>query len=99
MLSAGECTRCVAYPNNAGAQRFVRYGRHSAAADVLDDPSGSTPGARPDDVDVAVRVAPDAMTGAEARVAPAGQPLAVEGQDADEAAVVLGDVDDVVGVH
>ena len=44
-----------------------------------------------------MRVDPDPVAGAMNRpVSPAGQALAVEGQDADPAAIVLGDVNDVV---
>ena len=73
------------------------YGTTATA--VLHDAPGTPPRARAHDVEVPPRVAPDAVAGAEARVAPLGQPLALEREDADEPAVVLGDVDDVVGVH
>src|SRR4029077_14031083 len=68
-------------------------------ARVFDDAPGTPPRAGPHHVEIAVRVAPDAVTRAKARIAPLGQALTVEGQDADQPAVVLGDVDDVVGVH
>src|SRR5437899_2262972 len=71
----------------------------SAPARVLHHAARASPGAGPHDVEVAAGVAPDAVARAEARVAPLGQALAVERQDADEPAVVLGDVDDVGGVH
>src|SRR5216683_7489823 len=70
----------------------------SAHAHVLHDAPASTPGARPHHVEVAPRVAPDAVTRAEAGIAPLREALALEGQDAHQAAVVLGNVDDVVGV-
>src|SRR4029077_14720124 len=56
------------------------------------------PFARLHDVDIATRVAPDSVTGPMDRVTPTRQPLAVERQDADHAAVVLGDVNDVVRI-
>ena len=43
-----------------------------------------------------MRVDPDPVAGAVNRAAPAREALAVEGQDADHAAIVLGDVNDVV---
>jgi PAS domain S-box-containing protein len=64
---------------------------------VLHDTPHASPVAGLHDVEVAPRVAPDPVAGAIGRpVAPARQALAVERQDADHAAVVLGDVDDVV---
>src|SRR5262245_6055723 len=81
-------------PPWAGSARW-----RSADADVLDDAPGAAAGGRADDVEVAPRVAPDAVARAEAGVAPLGEPLPLEGEDADEAAVVLGNVDDVGLVH
>src|ERR1700730_6662579 len=64
---------------------------------VLDDAAHAAPLARLHNVEVAVRIDPDPMAGAiDGTVAPAGQALAVEGQDADHPAIVLGDVDHVV---
>ena len=54
------------------------------------------PLARLHDIEIAVRVDPDPVAGAVNRAAPAREALAVEGQDADHAAIVLGDVNDVV---
>src|SRR5436190_1559393 len=57
------------------------------------------PFARLHDVEIAPRVAPDAVARAVDRpVAPARQPLAIQIQDADKAAIVLGDVDRVLGI-
>src|SRR5271167_2716777 len=66
---------------------------------VLDDAAYAPPLARLHDIKVAVRINPDPVAGTIDRaVAPARQALAVEGQDADPPAIVLGDVNDVVGV-
>src|SRR5262249_29457103 len=79
-------------PTRRPARRFLSHPH------VLDDSPDASPTPRPHDVEVASRIAPDAVARAKARIAPLGQSLTLEGQDADEAAVVLGDVDDVVGV-
>src|SRR5271167_503418 len=64
---------------------------------VFDDAPHASPLAGLHDTEVAVRVDPDPMTGTMDRaIAPACQALAVEGQNTDPAAIVLGDVDDVV---
>src|SRR4029453_12847217 len=68
------------------------------AARVLHDAPGTSPRAGPHHVEIAVRVAPDAVTRAKARIAPLGQTLAFERQDADQTAVVLGDIHAFVGV-
>src|SRR5436309_15823114 len=70
-----------------------------SATAVLHDAPGTPPRAREHDVEVPPRVNPDAVAGAEARVAPLVQPFALEGEDAAEPAVVLGDVEDADGVH
>src|SRR5262249_52424737 len=74
-------------------------GDASAHADVFHDSATAPPAPRPHDVEVAAGVPPDAVTRAKARVAPPGQALAVEGEHADHAAIVLRDVHDIVGVH
>src|SRR5712691_3339552 len=66
---------------------------------VLHDTPGPSPGSWPYNVEITAGVAPDAMTRAEAGVTPLCQALAFQGQDADQAAVVLGDIDDVVSIH
>src|SRR6516165_3407572 len=64
---------------------------------IFDDAPHTSPFARLHDVEIAVRIDPNPVTGAIDRaVSPACQALAVEGQDADPAAVVLGDVNDIV---
>src|SRR6266849_6254160 len=72
--------------------------RSSAHPHVLHEAPAPAPGARPHDVEVPAGVAPDAVARAEARIAPLREALALERQDAHQAAVVLGNVDDVVGV-
>src|SRR6185369_17788008 len=71
----------------------------SAHAHVLHDAPLPSPRARPHDVEVPAGVAPDAVARAEAGIAPLGEALTLERQHAEQAAVVFGDVDDVVGVH
>src|SRR6516165_7450916 len=64
---------------------------------VFDDAPHAPPLARLHDIEVAMRVDPNPVAGAMDRaVSPARQTLAVEGQDADPAAIVLRDVNDVV---
>ena len=72
---------------------------HGLLAHVFDDAAGAwLPGTGLDDIEVPVPVHPNPVTGAVDRAAPTGQPLAVEGQDADQAGVVFGDIDDVLVV-
>src|SRR5215469_16225656 len=80
---------------------MTRIAMPSSSADphVLDDAPALAPPARPDHVQVAARVAPDAVARAEAGIAPLREPLALEREHADEPAVVLGNVHDVLGVH
>src|SRR5215831_20386837 len=71
----------------------------SVQAHVLHDTPGPSPGPRPYNVEITTGVAPDAMTRAEAGVAPLRQAFAFQGQNTDQAAVMLGDIDDVVSIH
>src|SRR5207245_10892851 len=73
--------------------------RLSHSARVYTQAPGPSPRTGSHNIEVAPRVAPDPVTRAKARIAPLGQALAVERQDADQSAVVLRDVHDVVGVH
>src|SRR6516162_459929 len=64
---------------------------------IFDDAPHTSPFARLHDIEIAVRVDPNPVAGAIDRaVPPARQALAVEGQDADPATIVLGDVNDIV---
>ena len=68
-------------------------------ARVFDDAAGARfPFAGLHDVEIVVRVDPDAVARAVDRAAPGGQALAVEVEDADHPGIVLGDIDDVVVV-
>src|SRR5712692_7780681 len=70
----------------------------SAHLHVLHEAPAPAPGARPHEVEIPAGIAPDAVARAEAGIAPLREALALEGQDAHQAAVVLRNVDDVVGV-
>ena len=92
-------SRSSAMASTTRANRELAAPAAMPTAAGYDDAPHASPLARLHDIEVAVRVDPDPVTGAHARnrpVAPARQPLAVEGQDADPAAIVLGDVDGVV---
>src|SRR5262245_7996370 len=67
-------------------------------SDVLHDLPPAAPRTCSNDVEIAVRIAPDAVARFEHRVAPLREALALEREDADQARVVLDDVDDVLGV-
>ena len=68
-------------------------------ADELDDGAALAALVGFDHVDVLVGVDPDAVAGAVGQGAPLGQAFAFQGENANQAAVVLGDVDDVVLVN
>src|ERR1700756_2180548 len=67
---------------------------------VFDDAAGAwLPGTGLHDIEVVVRVAPDAVAGPHYwAIAPGRQPLAVEVEDADHAGIVLRHIDDIVVV-
>src|SRR5215469_10848227 len=69
-----------------------------SSSHVLHNAPTPAPGARPHDIEVAAGVAPDPVARAEARVAPLGETLTLQRQDAHQTAVVLRNVDDVLGV-
>src|SRR5712691_2861935 len=66
---------------------------------VLHHAPRPSPGSGPHDVEIATRIAPDAMARTEAGIAPLCQALAFQCPHTDQATVVLGDIDDVGGVH
>src|SRR5262249_44606556 len=87
-----------------GASPPARPAERAAAvrllhAHVLYDAPAPSPGAAAHDIEIAVRISPDPVARAEAGIAPLRQALALEGQYTNHAAVVLDDIDDIVGVH
>src|SRR5690242_6248005 len=85
-------------PRSKGLVQEVRHGPLMQTY-VFHDASRTPPGSGPHDVEVAMRIAPDPVARTEARVAPLRQAFALQRQNADQAPVVLGDIDDVVGIH
>src|SRR5262252_337541 len=79
--------------------RGNRIAAQSVQAHVLHDTPGPSPGPRPYYVEITAGVAPDAMTRAEAGVTPLRQAFAFQGQNTDQAAVMLRNIDDVVSIH
>src|SRR5690242_8799433 len=79
----------------------LRRSVHAGAGELLhplelDHATHTAPLAGLHDIEVAARIAPDAMAGAMDRCTPTCQSLAVQCQNADHAAVVLGDVHNIV---
>src|SRR5687767_6620755 len=98
-----RATRLHTSASGTAARRQVRDACGSDScfrpnAHVLHDPPSPSPWARAHDVEIAARVAPDAVARLERRVAPLREALAFQREDADVAAVVLDDIDDVVGI-
>src|SRR5437879_13348344 len=86
-------------PRPGGAPAPRRPAARTAShARVLHDAAGASPRAGPHHVEITARVAPDAVTRAEARIAPLRQSPAVERQHPDQPTVRLGEVAEVVGV-
>src|SRR5687767_9423586 len=77
-------------------RHFITASPASAHTHVLHDPPAPSPGPGAHDVEIAAGIRPDAMTRAEARIAPVREAFALQVQDADHSAVVLDDVHDIV---
>src|SRR5262245_17614036 len=66
---------------------------------VLHHATYASPLTRLDDIEIALGIHPDAVARTVDGAAPASQALAIQRQNAHHAAVVLGDVDDVIVIH
>src|SRR5687767_6720488 len=97
--SSGSASMPAATRKRRSPPRAARCCTKRLLPGVFDDAAGARfPFAGLHDIEIVVRVAPDAVARAVDRTTPGGEALAVEVEDADHPGIVLGDVDDVVVV-